>query len=84
MNKSIFSYKYTEFLRLLKKTRVDAGLTQLSVANLLGRPQSFISKCEHGERRVDVIELTELCKIYGTNIHTFLDELLTNESNKSS
>ena len=83
MNKSVFSQKYIEFLHLLKKTRVDTGLTQQSAANLIGRPQSFISKCENGERRVDVIELIELCKIYGTNIHTFLDELLTNKGDKS-
>ncbi len=55
-----------ERLRLkLKETRMEAGLTQVEVAQMLGRVQSFISKLETGERRVDVLELQVLAKIYG-------------------
>ena len=55
-----------ERLRLkLKETRMEAGLTQAEVARMLGRPQSFISKVETRERRVDFLELQVLAKIYG-------------------
>lgn len=49
--------QYREFLRRLKRAREESGLKQVEVARLLGRPQSYISKCESGERRVDAVEL---------------------------
>jgi transcriptional regulator with XRE-family HTH domain len=60
--KSLYSVTYSRFLGLLKAARFDSGLTQAEVAQRLGRPQSFVSKCESGERRVDIAELLELCK----------------------
>ncbi len=55
-----------ERLRLkLKETRMGAGLTQAEVARMLGRTQSFVSKVETGERRVDFLELQVLARIYG-------------------
>jgi transcriptional regulator with XRE-family HTH domain len=50
---------------LLAQARVVAGLTQLALANTLGRPQSFVSKYEHGERRLDVGELIEVAIALG-------------------
>jgi transcriptional regulator with XRE-family HTH domain len=47
------SAAYRLFLRRLREARLAAGLTQVEVAAKLGRPQSFVSKCESGERRVD-------------------------------
>jgi len=58
-------------LKRLKQARVDAGLTQAQVAKMLSRPQSFVSKSESGERRVDFIELLHLAKIYGRPISFF-------------
>jgi transcriptional regulator with XRE-family HTH domain len=52
---------------------LDAGLSQLEVAKLLRKPQSYISKCESGERRIDVIELMEFAKLYKKKIDDFLD-----------
>jgi transcriptional regulator with XRE-family HTH domain len=43
-------------LELLVAAREKAGLTQQQLADRLGKPQSFISKYEGGERRIDVIE----------------------------
>jgi transcriptional regulator with XRE-family HTH domain len=60
--KSLYSDKYSRFLKLLKRARVDSGLTQVDLAKRLGRPQSFVSKCESGERRVDVAEFLAFCK----------------------
>jgi transcriptional regulator with XRE-family HTH domain len=61
---SIHSRKYQEFLIKLKAARLDAGLTQTVVAKKLKKPQSFVSKCESGERRVDVIELRQFADLY--------------------
>ena len=64
--KSIYSPEYDRFLALLRKAREDAGLTQIQAAMRLRRPQSVVSKCESGERRVDVIELLGFCEAYGS------------------
>ena len=56
--------EYRLFLKRLKQARESAGLTQTEVARLMSRPQSFVSKAESGERRVDSIELRHLAKIY--------------------
>jgi ribosome-binding protein aMBF1 (putative translation factor) len=70
--KSLFSKEYDHFLRALRKARIKAGLTQAEVARRLNRPQSFVSKCESGERRVDVVEASAFCKIYGVNLTRML------------
>jgi transcriptional regulator with XRE-family HTH domain len=57
MEKSIYTREYDAFLRLLKKTRVDAGITQVGLATALARSQSFVSKVERGETRLDIIQL---------------------------
>jgi transcriptional regulator with XRE-family HTH domain len=49
------------FLDLLREVRKEAGLTQAEVAAALRRPQSYISKYESGERRLDVLELQTVC-----------------------
>ena len=60
MTKSVHNKKYADFLSLLIGARRDAGLTQAEIANRLGRPQSYVSKYENGERRLDVIEFLEV------------------------
>ena len=70
--KSLHSEAYQEFLKRLRQAREDAGLTQLEVAGRLGRPQSFVSKCESGERRVDVIELAWFAELYGKRVDYFV------------
>ncbi|HEY6388986.1 MAG TPA: helix-turn-helix transcriptional regulator [Candidatus Acidoferrum sp.] len=47
----------------LKQARIDAGLTQTQVARKLSKPQSFVSKFESGERRIDFVELQYLAKL---------------------
>ncbi len=53
---SIFGEEYKTFLNYLIAERKQAGLTQQAVATGLNRPQSFVSKYENGERRLDVVE----------------------------
>lgn len=66
------SPQYQAFLKRLRAARERAGLLQADVAQRLGKPQSYVSKCESGERRVDVIELAELAAIYGVPIDFFV------------
>jgi transcriptional regulator with XRE-family HTH domain len=73
--KSIYSPEYDRFLTLLRKAREDAGLTQAQAALKLKRPQSFLSKCESGERRVDVVELMQLCEAYQIPTTAFVRKL---------
>ena len=51
--------------RLLRDLRRDAGLRQSDLAERLGRPQSFVSKYESGERRLDVVDLLAVCRALG-------------------
>jgi len=67
-----YRHRYAQFLGRLKQARVEAGLTQVDVANSIKRPQSFVSKIESGERRVDVVELDELAKVYHRPLDFFL------------
>jgi transcriptional regulator with XRE-family HTH domain len=70
--KSLYSETYSRFLTLLKRARLESGLTQIEVAERLGRPQSFVSKCESGERRVDVAEFLAFCTVLRTDPASFL------------
>ena len=60
---------------LLRQARLDAGLTQVELATLIGQPQSFISKYESGERRLDLIELRAICQAVGLSLEEFVRRL---------
>lgn len=62
MEKSIYSAEYQQLCALLRQLRLDAGLTQVQVAERLGVPQSFVSKYESGERRLDFIEVRHVAE----------------------
>ena len=72
MSKSIYSKDYKNVIKKLKKARLNVGLKQEDVAMKLKKPQSYVSKIERGERRVDVTELKELAKIYKKDITYFV------------
>ena len=71
MRGALHTQRYRRFLERLKKARLDAGLTQAEAAAKLKKPQSFVSKSEAGERRVDVIELEDFAKVYDRSIAFF-------------
>ena len=75
MKKSRFSKKYTTLLAVLRDARKAAGMTQAQVGRKFGAHASFVSKCESGERRIDVIEFASLCKIYGVTVTDTLAEV---------
>ena len=68
MDRSITSTEYHRFRALLRELRHEAGLTQVQVAERLDEPQSFVSKYESGERRLDVIELRHVAEALGTTL----------------
>jgi transcriptional regulator with XRE-family HTH domain len=72
MPRSLFSEPYGELLRVLVSARRDAGLRQIDLAQRLGKPQSFISKVERGERRLDVVELIVIARAIGADEIRFL------------
>ncbi len=67
----VYASRYQFLLKQLIKTREKAGLTQLEVATKLNKPQSYISKIELGERKIDFIEMEDLCRIYNLPITNF-------------
>ena len=64
---------YDGFLGKLIEAREAAGLTQREVSKRMGLAHSFLSKCETGDRRIDVLELLQLAEIYGKSPQHFLD-----------
>ncbi|MBK9007329.1 MAG: helix-turn-helix transcriptional regulator [Anaerolineae bacterium] len=60
---------------VLLDARRKKGLTQVEVATLLEKPQSFVSKYESGERRLDIIEFLEVCKALKVNPATIIQQL---------
>ncbi|MBS2021740.1 MAG: helix-turn-helix transcriptional regulator [Deltaproteobacteria bacterium] len=60
MPKSVFTAKYRRMCSLLAQARTSKQITQAELAAALLKPQSFVSKYERGERRLDVVELLEI------------------------
>jgi len=63
------------FLELLRDTRSNAGLRQVDLADRLGVPQSFVSKYESGERRLDLLEVRDVCLALNTTLTAFASRL---------
>jgi transcriptional regulator with XRE-family HTH domain len=74
--KSLHTLRSQELRRRLRDARLAAGVTQQDLAARLQVPQSFVSKFETGERRLDVVEFTEVCEAIEVNAVTFLADLL--------
>ena len=61
-----------DFAERLKRARLEAGLTQVETAKKLKRPQSYISKAEAGEQRLDIVELKRFASLYKKSIDYFI------------
>lgn len=75
MSKSDHRERYAVFAKALRRARKEAGLTQTTVAKRLGRPQSYVSKYESCERRLDVIEFLEITRAINCDWETFLGDV---------
>lgn len=64
--------RYRFMLGQLKAARKQAGLTQVEVAKALRQTQAWVSKCENGERRIDVLEMYDFMKLYKKPLKFFI------------
>jgi len=62
-------------LSLLREIRSDAGLRQVDLAEKLGQPQPYVSRYESGERRLDILELRQVCDAVGIKLEEFVARL---------
>lgn len=72
MVNSLHRPQYEVFRKMMVKARETAGLTQVQIADALGRPQSFVSKYERGDRRLDFTEFVEITAILGIDVAAFI------------
>ena len=68
--------KKNRLAALLRQIRLDAELTQLQVAEKIGQTQSYVSKYESGEQRLDLMELEAVCKAVGIELTSFVGRYL--------
>ena len=74
MDKAIHSAPQDALVRLLREHRERAGLRQSDVADRLSKKQSFVSKYESGERRIDYLEIRQICAAIGIDVVAFIQE----------
>ena len=77
VKKTTYLAQRKRLLSLLRETRTKAGLTQAELASRLHRDQTFVSKYEPGERRLDILELREVCRAIGIDFKQFIRALDT-------
>lgn len=75
MEKSIYTQEYEVLLRQLRSLRESSGLTQVELADRLEQSQSYVSKVERGDRRLDVIQLRTICHTLGSTLPEFISAL---------
>ena len=75
LSKTSLTTEQTIFLALLKELRQEAGLRQRDLAERIGEPQSFVSKIESGERRLDIVELRYICAALGVTLQEVVQRL---------
>ena len=73
MTKSVFTKRYQLFLSMLVSARQEKGLSQRDVAKRLKKIQSYVSKYERGERRLDVIEFLDVAKVLDADPHAIIE-----------
>jgi ribosome-binding protein aMBF1 (putative translation factor) len=75
MEKTIFTPEQRKLQELLRQIRLAAGLRQADLAQRLGLPQSFVSKYESGERRLDLLEIRQICEAVGISLEEFVHRI---------
>jgi len=70
--RNIYSKDHQHMVKQLRKARVEAGFSQKDVGKRVGKSQSYLSKVESGQRRVDVVQLKDFAKIYKKELGFFV------------
>ena len=73
VNKNPFNHQQQKLRELLRQVRIEADVKQADLAKRLGAPQSFVSKYESGERRLDLIEVRQVCQALGIHLARFVE-----------
>ena len=72
MSNAIYTKEHKNLIEKLKSARLSAKLDQKTAAKRLNKSQSYISKMESGQRRVDLVQLKQIAEAYGRNIEYFI------------
>lgn len=72
MGRTIRTKEYAVFIERMRKARLESGLRQVDVAKKMKRPQSYISRVESGEYRLDILEVKAFARLYGKSIEYFV------------
>ena len=75
MKKKVYIAQRNCLVNLLREMRVESGLTQVDLAERIERDQTFVSKYESGQRRLDALELREICQAIGITLEEFARRL---------
>ena len=75
MKNKVYVAQLSRLVSLLREIRIEAGLTQVELAMHIGRDQTFVSKYERGQRRLDVLEVREICQVVGISLEEFVKRL---------
>jgi transcriptional regulator with XRE-family HTH domain len=75
MKKRIYMAQRGRLVGLLREMRIEAGLTQVDLAALIERDQAYVSRYESGQRRLDVLEVREICQAIGITLEEFVKRL---------
>ncbi|MDX2094416.1 MAG: helix-turn-helix transcriptional regulator [Alphaproteobacteria bacterium] len=76
VQRTIYSKEDQYFISLLVKARLAVGVTQAELALLLEKPQSFVSKYENGQRRLDIIEFITVYRVLKVDARKIFNQLL--------
>ncbi len=82
MRKSTFTHEYLTMRRLLQEYRRLAKLTQAELAQRVDETQSYVSKVERGERRLDLVQLQFFCSALGISLRDFVASFEQRSSHK--
>ena len=72
---SVYSAEYQLVIKILRDARIEKGITQVKLAEALGRPQSFIAKVENGERKLDVVEFALIAWLLDVNTGPIMERI---------
>jgi transcriptional regulator with XRE-family HTH domain len=72
---SVYSTEYQLVIKILRDARIKKGITQVKLAEALGRPQSFIAKVENGERKLDVVEFALIAHLLGVDAGAVMERI---------
>jgi transcriptional regulator with XRE-family HTH domain len=75
MKKKIYMAQRNRMTNLLREVRLETGLTQVEVAARIEKDQAYVSRYESGQRRLDVLEVREICQVIGMTLEEFVKRL---------